>query len=132
MTLIVCIDNKNGMLFGTRRQSRDSVLTDRIISMTEGKKLIVSPYSATLFPKKEELIIADDPAKVCEKDDFFFAEDTNLPTDGIDEILLYRWNRIYPATRFFAFPSDDFSLAKSTDFAGSSHDCITEERWLKK
>lgn len=132
MTLIVCLDDKNGMMFGTKRQSRDSVLTERILKITEGKKLILSPYSASLFEGKQELITADDPAAIASDEDFLFVENTALPQAGFDTLLIYRWNRRYPSTRFFTLSTEGFELAERVDFTGSSHDCITEERWVLK
>ncbi|MBE6711963.1 MAG: ribonuclease Z [Ruminococcaceae bacterium] len=132
MTLIVCIDDKNGMMFGSKRQSRDGTLIQRILALTEGKRLVLSPYSAPLFSEKKELLIHDDPASVCEKDDFFFAENTPLPEKKPDGLLIYRWNRRYPATRFFNLSTEGFTLTKSSDFCGSSHERITEERWESK
>lgn len=132
MTLIVCLDDKNGMMFGSRRQSRDSALVQRIIDLTAGKNLVLSPYSAPLFSEKKELTIADDPAAVCGKEDFLFAENTPLPTDGIHTLLIYRWNRNYPATRRFNLSTEDFVLAETAEFAGFSHPRITEERWKAK
>ena len=35
MKLIVCMDDKNGMAFNHRRQSRDRVLAKRIMELTE-------------------------------------------------------------------------------------------------
>ncbi len=131
MTLIVCLDDKNGMMFGTKRQSRDSVLTQRILAKTEGKKLVVSPYSAPLFEGKKELAVADDPASCCAADDFLFVENTPLPS-SVDTILIYRWNRRYPATRFFTLSTEGFQRVETAEFAGSSHECITEERWEAK
>ncbi len=130
MTLIVCLDDKNGMMFGAKRQSRDSALIQRILALTEGKKLVLSPYSASLFEEKEEVAVAEDPASVADAEDFLFIENTRLPDSGFDTLLIYRWNRRYPATRFFTLSTEGFRPAERTDFAGSSHDCITEERWV--
>lgn len=132
MTLIVCIDDKKGMMFGNKRQSRDGVLTEQIIALTEGKRLVLSSYSAPLFTEKKEIVVAENPAEAWEQGDFLFIEDTALPENGVDELLIYHWNRRYPATRFFTLSTDGFVLAETREFKGSSHDCITEERWVKK
>lgn len=132
MTLIVCIDDKKGMMFGNKRQSRDGVLTEQIIALTEGKRLVLSSYSAPLFTEKKEIVVAENPAEAWEQGDFLFIEDTALPENGVDELLIYHWNRRYPATRFFTLSTDGFALAETREFKGSSHDCITEERWVKK
>ena len=34
MTGIVCLDQEDGLLFNVRRQSRDSLVTEKILSMT--------------------------------------------------------------------------------------------------
>ena len=39
MILIVCVDNKNGMLFNRRRQSQDRMLRTRILEMTAQSRL---------------------------------------------------------------------------------------------
>lgn len=44
MKLIVCMDDKNGMAFNHRRQSRDRVLAERIMELTENAKLYIAPY----------------------------------------------------------------------------------------
>lgn len=130
MTLIVCLDDNNGMMFGAKRQSRDSVLTERILKITEGKNLVLSPYSAPLFQEKKDLVITDDPAASASGEDFLLIENTPLPESGFDTLLIYRWNRRYPSTRFFTLPTEGYKLTERVDFAGSSHDCITEERWV--
>ena len=131
MTLIVTLDDKNGMMFGTRRQTTDRVLSERILSLTEKKRLLVSPYSASLFPEKKELLISDHPAGEAENDDFAFVEDTPL-TDA-ETYVVFRWNRRYPATRFFEkdLKKEGFSLIHKEEFAGFSHEKITQEIWQK-
>ncbi len=131
MTLIVTLDEKNGMMFGNRRQAKDRALCERILSLTKGKNLLVSPYSAPLFPEKEELLVLEDPSENAEADDFIFVEDTPLP--GAEKYIVYRWNRRYPATRFFDkdLKKEGFTLIRKEDFAGFSHERITEEIWQK-
>ena len=49
--------------------------------------------------------------------------------DRITGLMIYRWNRDYPADLMFpmALPDDRWRLRSKEDFAGNSHDCITEE-----
>ena len=132
MTLILCIDDKKGMTFGGKRQSRDSAVTERILSLTDGKRLVLSPYSAPLFPDKKELVVAEDPAEAGKADDFLFIENTSLPEKAPERIILFHWNRRYPATSFFTLSTDGYALSETREFKGSSHDCITEESWELK
>ena len=39
MKVIVCVDDKGGVMFNHRRQSQDRVLRERILGMTAGQTL---------------------------------------------------------------------------------------------
>ena len=134
MKLIVCLSDDGGMMFNRRRQSRDRVLIADMIRQTQGASLWVSPYSAPLFGENcPTLQVAPSPVDAAKKDDYCFAEDTPLPQslDGVDELIIYRWNRLYPSDTYFTCDTSPFFLLESTDFAGSSHDKITKEIWRK-
>lgn len=49
MKLIAIIDDNYGMMFNNRRQSKDSVLIDRIIEISKEHKLWVSMYTLSLI-----------------------------------------------------------------------------------
>ena len=132
MNLIVVLDDRNGMLFNHRRQSRDRVLTDRILQVSGGK-LTIHPYSAELFTGKDvDLTIAEDPLSVAGKGEWCFLEDRS-PTpviDQIEKLIVYRWNRIYPSDLKFDFDLSAMQCISKTDFAGYSHETLTEEVYL--
>ena len=132
LNLIICLDDNNGMMFNKRRQSRDSVLCERLLSLFGGK-LYMSAYSSKLFPENAPITVCDFGA-CAEKDNFFFAEDTDFSLDNAEKIIIYRWNRHYPADKHFNFDlaSLGYTLISSTDFAGSSHPVITEQIFQKK
>ena len=133
MNLIVVLDDRNGMLFNHRRQSRDRVLTDRILQISGGK-LTIHPYSAELFAGKDvDLTIAEDPLSVAEKGEWCFLED-RLPApviNQIEKLIVYRWNRVYPSDLKFDFDLSAMKCISKTDFAGYSHETLTEEVYLK-
>ena len=60
MTGIVCLDQEDGLLFNGRRQSRDRVVTEKILLMTEGKPLWMSAYSRRIFPEDAPVCVAED------------------------------------------------------------------------
>lgn len=60
MTGIVCLDQEDGLLFNGRRQSRDRVVTEKILSLTAGKTLWVSAYSSRLFPEDAPVCVVED------------------------------------------------------------------------
>lgn len=43
MTVIVCLDNANGMMFNHRRQSRDANVVNDILKTINGASLLIAP-----------------------------------------------------------------------------------------
>lgn len=133
MILIVCVDNSMGMSFNQRRQSTDRILRDRILKYSSQSRLWMSLYSAGQFSGLHcPHIQADDvflqkaaPGEYC------FAENIDvLPFEAkTEELILYRWNRSYPADLFFNIPlaGHQWRLIQSEKFSGYSHKIITEE-----
>ena len=133
MKLIVCLDERMGMAFNQRRQSRDRVLTEDLVRSVKGSRLFVMPYSVPLFAGQDvELAVSEHPMLEATDRDWCFLELCSPETvDGIKELIVYRWNRHYPSdTRFLPDPAA-FSLVSSVDFVGSSHEKITKEVWKK-
>lgn len=133
MTVIVCVDDKMGMMFGKRRQSKDSVLTQHIMESAEGQTIWMNAYSAGLFAEYQNIAVDEDFLALAPEDAFCFVEDKPLSpyAEKIDRILLYRWNRRYPGTLFFDLPLENYTLDSSTEFSGHSHEVITEEIYFK-
>ena len=133
MIVIACVDDNNGMLFHQRRQSRDIALYNHILQLTEGKKLLMNEYSAKQFLKEEHqnVIVQSDFLDIAQEQDYCFVENTDISQYGndIQKIILYRWNRVYPADYYFQFPINKYiwKLQKVSDIKGNSHDMITEE-----
>ena len=128
MKLIVCLDDKNGMLFNKRRQSRDKILIENILELCKGEVLYTNEYSSALFPDNS-VVICEDFEKV--ENGFVFAENFMVDEDKIHEIIIYKWNRVYPADTFFNISLDNWNLAETVDFVGSSHEKITRERYVR-
>ena len=132
--LIVCLDDAGGMMFNRRRQSRDRILIADMIRHVAKSPLWVSPYSAPLFGEDAPTLrVSPNPIEAAKKNDFCFVEDVPLPQtlDGVNEILIYRWNRLYPSDVRFVSDTSAFSLVETCEFVGSSHDKITKEIWKK-
>ncbi len=133
MIVIACVDDNNGMLFHQRRQSRDIALYNHILQLTEGKRLLMNEYSAKQFLKEEHqnVIVQSDFLDIAQEQDYCFVENTDISQYGndIQKIILYRWNRVYPADYYFQFPinKDIWKLQTVSDIKGNSHDMITEE-----
>lgn len=144
MTGIVCLDQEDGLLFNGRRQSRDRVVTEKILSMTKGNPLWMSAYSRRIFPEDASVCVAEDlleklaeltesTGENAEKASFCLIEEAvDLENEAIDEWLVFRWKRVYPADVFLKFPADGWEKELIETFAGYSHEEIDLERYRKK
>lgn len=132
MVVILCIDNQNGVMFGGRRQSRDRLLIEDIQSLCGEKPLLMNEYSSRLFLQYgfQPQTIAPDFLSLADLGDYCFVEGNNLLpySDKLEKIILYRWNRVYPADLYFD-PAllDGWTLKETKEFPGSSHKIITRE-----
>jgi hypothetical protein len=135
MIVIACVDKKYGMLFNHRRQSQDRLLRARILDLTKGSTLWMNAYSSKQFKEglPSHVSISDDFLSLAGPRDFCFVEnaDLTLYQDKITGIILYHWNREYPADQYFSLDMTQYMMEKITDFPGSSHETITEEVYTR-
>lgn len=134
MIVILCLDDKKGMMFNNRRQSKDKFVIQDILKLVDGKKLFISSYSESLFQGLESnLIIDDNFLNNVAKEDYCFVENNNLKdfSEKIEKIIVYKWNRIYPSDLKLEIPIQDWNLIDSFEFSGNSHDKITREVYVK-
>ena len=131
MTLILCLGNNNGLLFAGKRQSRDRVVCEKILEVSTGAVLRMSPYSAKLFPDSLQIVAENDFLRNANRGDHCFVEESDfLPImDNVSRIILFKWNRDYPADRYFFYDmsANNFCLTSIESFSGHSHDEITME-----
>ena len=137
MKIIVCVDDNNGMMFNKRRQSRDSVLIQDIVASLNSGNLLIDPYSEKLFSNSDvdAFFISEEFLSEAEPDDYCFVENHSLAKHAprIDELIIYRWNRNYPADTYLDIDpvALGMKLISTTEFAGRSHDKITKELYSK-
>ncbi len=128
MNIIVCLDDKNGMLFNKRRQSSDIKIIDRIMEITQDSALLMNSYSAKQF--SGNIIIDENFLNIAKAGEFCFVENCDIKDykEKIEKIIIYRWNRVYPADMHFQKEIlEGFRLASTYEFEGNSHEKITEE-----
>ena len=128
MKLIVCLDDNNGMMFNNRRQSRDKILIENVLEICKGEKLYTNEYSSKLFPEKF-VEIFDSMEEI--GNGYCFAENFTVNENDVEEIIVYKWNRVYPADVHFNIDLDNWNLTETVDFEGSSHDKITREIYVR-
>ena len=119
------------MSFNRRRQSSDRKLLERMLELVGENRLWMNAYSAKLFEAlPENVTVAEDFLSGAGAEDYCFAENVSLlPAAGkIEELIVYRWEKIYPADKKYPFPLGE--RIREFSFAGNSHETITEEVYL--
>lgn len=129
-TIALCIDKGNGRLFYGKRTSSDREVRKRLLDMTD--VLYVDSYTAAQFTEdygKEKLRVVDDPAGIAEGTAFIELQD--IPRDA-DRIVIFNWNRKYPADRFLDFRFSGWRKVKKEDFEGYAHPKVTMDVWERR
>ncbi len=131
MQVIITVENRNGMLFNHRRVSRDQKVSERILAYCKEKKLWMNAYSAKLFENNPQIRVSETFLE--QKDAICFVEDQDVTPylPEIDTIILFHWNRDYPADFFFTVDLSEWNRIHQEEFAGKSHEKITMEVYKK-
>ena len=134
MKLIVCVDETMGMMFNNRRQSRDGVLIEHILDLVDDKKIWITSFSESLFKFKTEYILFEERPIGIESGEFCFVENISPKAleELVDEIILYNWNRKYPAEKYFDISLDNWILESEVEIKGSSHEKIIERIYKRE
>lgn len=136
MTIAVCVDNRGGMLFNGRRLSRDRELISDLLAFAGDAPVRAAAFSAALFRGAgERVAVGDDFLDAAGAGDICFVENAAAAPymDRVERLVIYRWNRDYPSDMRFDVQPEEYglSLAESRDFAGSSHEIITREVYVR-
>ena len=131
MNIAVCLDDKNGMLFCGRRQSKDQYLRRELLQLAQSNGLWMNGFSAKQFEEGDRIQVSEDFLERASQGQWCFVENTDiLPyKEKIEYIAIYRWNRHYPSDKKFPMEAfcDTWQLVNTRSFPGYSHDEITEE-----
>lgn len=134
MIVIVCLDERGGMMFNNRRQSRDKAVIDRIVEIVQGSKLWLNSYFKSLFDQVAiPLEVDDNFLQKAGNGEFCFVENADITqyTPKIEKLYLFRWNRHYPADLYFPLDLGEFKQIARSEFTGNSHEKITLEVYEK-
>lgn len=104
MHLIMCMDNRQGMSFNGRKQSRDRVVDrdiNEILRSEEGEFYTIDRW------------------------------DNSFDMNQIDTIIVYCWNKKYPADEFCPIDFSTWEFIDEVEFPGYSHDKITRRRYKR-
>ena len=117
-------------MFHHRRQSRDRILVEDLLRTVGSDRLWLAPYSAPLFEGRD-VLCAEAFLDEAGNGEWCFLEDRSCADvlSKVSAVLIYRWNRHYPADLYFDvdLEKNGFELRYREEFVGSSHETITKE-----
>ena len=131
MNIIICLDDNNGMMFNKRRQSQDRILRADLKEFIKDKDLYMNNYSYKLYKDIDNgnIKVSENFLEQCTENDFCLVEDKLLNNyiNKINNIIIYKWNRIYPSDLYsdINLISNSWELLETKEFEGSSHEKIT-------
>lgn len=131
MKAIVIVDDSDGLLLNHRRQSRDRSVVEDICKQVSSTELYIDKYSNELFNLEGDtniVVLTNYEERVPDNAYVFFESDqVNMKSNQINELIIYKWNRLYPADVYLEVNYADWRKVSSTDFKGYSHEKITKE-----
>lgn len=133
MKLFVCLDEVGGMTFNKRRQSSDRVIRDDMLQIVQNAPFLVNSYTVKQFTEEQssQIQIDDNCLENADEDTFVFVENIGVSDyiSKVEQIIVYRWKRKYPADFFFDvdLKSLDWELSSQEEIVGYSHECILKE-----
>lgn len=134
MILIACVDGRNGMAFNHRRQSRDQLVRWDILKEVGRSSLWVDAATACQFTpgQQDRLRIDENFLDRAGPGDFCFVENRSVKAYAgqVERVILYRWDRAYPADFFWDLHLENWTLERRAEFPGYSHKIITKEVYI--
>lgn len=134
MKLFICVDKAGGISFNGRRQSRDALVLKDILKRAKGKTVYAGPASGKLLFDAEGFCVTDEPYIRAGKDGAVFMEIEPPELDGVTELIVYRWDKLYPSD--VKLDTDEikkrFSKFAVNEIKGNSHDTIKVEVYKVK
>lgn len=127
MRVFMCLDQKDGLLFNDRRQSRDREVVADIEKTIGHEEIGMSEYSAKLFEGHDNIVVTND-LKDCRN---VFLEKDDLDLLDFDELIIYRWDKVYPADARLTFDYKSMMLKDVSVITGYSHDKIIKEVYVR-
>lgn len=128
MIILICLDDKNGMMFHNRRQSQDRGLRAHMREIVGDAVIYMNAYSKKLYQEFPDALVYEDFLFRARKGEYCLVEDQKLSPveEKIGKIIVFRWNKIYPADMRLDLSLDQWKLESLRELEGSSHKILQE------
>lgn len=136
MIIAVCVDGRGGMMFNRRRQSQDRGQREDLLAYCAGRRLWIAPCSAPLFGEQEGVQVDEEFLTKAADGEVCFVEDRPIApvAERIEAVVLYDWDRAYPADVHLDFDpaAAGLTLTEERAFAGTSHEKIIRRIYVRE
>lgn len=128
MIILICLDDKNGMMFHNRRQSQDRGLRAHIRQLVGNSKIYMNQYTRKLYREFSQAFVCEDFLFRAQPGDYCLVENQELcpVEDRIERIIVFRWNKVYPADQILDLSLDAWILESTEEIDGSTHRILQE------
>ena len=134
MILMACVDGRNGMAFNCRRQSRDRAVRADLLAEAGGGLPLGEwghgspvPGGGAEPPLCGRVVFGKGGAR----SPALWRTALWRPFAGrVERVVLYRWDRAYPADLYWDLSLEGWTLARQEEFPGFSHEIITKEVYI--
>ena len=123
------------MMFNDRRQSQDRGLREYVAEMTKGEKVYMNAYTEKLYEEINDPVVFVNFLHKSRKRNLCIVENLPIKTTNmwnqIEEIVIFRWNKVYPSDQVLDVDLEEWKLAEEEQIEGSTHE-ITKQIYLPK
>ena len=89
-------------------------------------------YSYSQFDEsRENFFVTEDFLLNAGKGEFCFVENQAIPEEKLEKLIIYRWDKKYPADCFLNINLNEWKLKSTIEFEGYSHEKIMKEEYEK-
>ncbi|MDD8048603.1 MAG: hypothetical protein PHH04_03260 [Thomasclavelia sp.] len=118
------------MIFNQRRVSRDKKIIEDIIDSYEEDNIVADSRSKILF-EDYDIEYQNLPTET-NKYQFIEFDDLSSIKNKIEELIIYRFNRVYPKDMSLSIDvNKNYELEDEEEFVGNSHDKITKDTYRR-
>ena len=80
-----------------------------------------------------QIVCEEQFLEVAGEGEYCFVENADLKPylSKLEKLILYKWNRTYPADQYFDVDLERWEKAESVDIRGNSHDRITRDIYVR-
>jgi hypothetical protein len=103
-----------------------------ILRLSADGYLYMNAYTAKMFDA-ENIFLTENGIQEGHSPVYLFAENPDqIRAEEVEKVILYHWNRSYPADQYFPLDLSTWTKTETVEFAGYSHEKITRETFGKQ